>query len=323
MYCPRLDHFVRLNANGTVSRCGHMVSPAQFNTMKEMDQSQWLLGIRTQFADDKWPAECVRCEKSEAAGEKSIRQNTLDLWRDHGHPSFLQVGGVLDNVCNAGCQTCNEHHSTFLGGKKKISIRVDNSTKVHELPWDRITHIDLNGGEPSYSKNYKEILKNPPPNLKHLRLNTNCSNVLWELGSLADQGVEVTVTVSLDGIRGVHEYMRWPIYWPEFFQNLKRYQNMPVKLNAWTTVSALNIGDFNNIVEFTKDQGLDHSWAFLENPSVLSVAHSNAMTTWAKLTLPESMAKFVAIKENNQAELDAYIREQDAIRKINIKDYIQ
>ncbi len=25
MFCPRLEHFVRLNQNGTIGKCGHMV----------------------------------------------------------------------------------------------------------------------------------------------------------------------------------------------------------------------------------------------------------------------------------------------------------
>jgi len=324
MYCPRLNHFVRLNANGTLSLCGHMVSPPQFASYSELENSEWLREVVTTMTDDAWPAECIRCEKSEAVGEKSIRQYTLDEWqRPQKRGDYLQVGGVLDNVCNAACQTCNEHHSTFLGAKKSIPIRVDNRSKLQELPWDQITHLDLNGGEPSYSKGYKDLLKNPPPNLTHLRLNTNCNTTLWELGSLADSGVHVTVTVSLDGIGRVHEYMRWPIPWAEFFQNLKRYQNMPVALNTWTTLSALNIGDFNNIVAFTKEHGIDHSWAFLENPDVLNVKYANYMTTWAKVQLPENVAKMVAIEENNQTELDTYIQQQDTIRGIKIKDYIK
>ena len=36
MYCPRLDHFVRFNPNGTVSRCGHMVNSPEFDTLEKM-----------------------------------------------------------------------------------------------------------------------------------------------------------------------------------------------------------------------------------------------------------------------------------------------
>lgn len=322
MYCPRLNHFVRLNSNGTVSRCGHMVKAPQFVNYYAMDASEWMKDVVVKFNADEWPAECVRCQKSEAVGEKSIREYALDEWRiTHNPDAYLQVGGVLDNICNAACQTCNEHHSSMISTLKGIKVKVNNATRLHELPWDRITHLDLNGGEPSASPAYKQVLENPPPNLKKLRLNTNCAKVLWDLGKLVDHSVDVTVTVSLDGIGRVHEYMRWPIVWQKFLDNLMTYKHMPVKLNAWTTVSALNIGDFNNIVVFAQEHNIDHAWAFLENPRVLSVAHANSMTSWAKLTLPEEMAKFVAIEENNQEELEAYINKQDKIRSIDIKDF--
>lgn len=301
-----------------------MVNPPQFVNYYTMESSEWFKEINIKFDADVWPAECVRCAKTESVGEKSIRQYSLDEWRNPQNRSdYLQVGGVLDNICNAACQTCNEHHSTLISTLKGVDIKVNNSTRLHELPWERITHLDLNGGEPSVSPAYKKLLESPPPNLKHLRLNTNGNRVLWDLGKLADNNVEVTVTMSLDGIDRVHEYLRWPITWVRFLTSLKAYQNMPIKLNTWTTVSVLNIGDFNNILEFVEEHNIDHAWAFLETPSVLSVAHANSMTNWAKATLPESMAKFVAVEENNQGQLDTYIREQDAVRKISIKDYIK
>lgn len=301
-----------------------MVNAPQFNTFEELEQSAWYHDFISKFESDEWPAECIRCEKSEAAGEKSIRQHAIDEWdKPQKRSDYLQVGGVLDNICNAACQSCSENHSTLIAGLKGIKVKVDNSSRLAELPWDRITHLDLNGGEPSASPAYRELLENPPPNLVSLRLNTNCTKVLWDLGKLADVGVHVTVTVSLDGIGQVHEYLRYPITWQKFLINLHIYKHMPVTLNTWTTVSALNIGNFNDIVNFVEVHGFDHSWAFLEHPKPLNVKYSNSMTTWAKLTLPESMAKFVAVEENNQVELDAYIAEQDRIRNISIKDYIK
>jgi sulfatase maturation enzyme AslB (radical SAM superfamily) len=60
---------------------------------------------------------------------------------------------------------------------------------------------------------------------------------------LSKRGVQITVTVSLDGIGSVYEYVRWPVKWDKFYNNLMKYRAMPVKLNLWTTVSALNVDD--------------------------------------------------------------------------------
>ena len=269
MHCPRLDHFVRFNANGTVSRCGHMVNAPEFDTLEDLESSVWLAKIREKMQSDKWPAECVRCQETEP---NSIRQYAIDLGKQTEQLDYLQVGGVLDNVCNAACLSCNETLSTRIGSLNGSGFPVyNNLDRFWTLPQERIVHLDINGGEPSYSKNYKKLLANLPPNLKTLRLNTNCSTVLEELIDIASRGIEVTVTVSCDGIGPVHELTRWPILWETFYNNLMQYKAMPVKLNLWTTVSILNVDDLANIQEFAYDHGIDHSWAYLKNPIELSV----------------------------------------------------
>ena len=269
MHCPRLDHFVRFNSNGTVSRCGHMVNAPEFDTLEAMESSTWLAKTREKMSADKWPAECVRCQETEP---NSVRQYAIDLNNDTNQSDYLQVGGVLDNVCNAACLTCNETLSTRIGSLNGAGFPVyNNLDKFWTLPQERIVHLDINGGEPSFSKNYKKILANLPPNLKTLRLNTNCSTVLNELIDIASRGIEVTVTVSCDGIGPVHELARWPISWQTFYNNLMQYKAMPVRLNLWTTVSILNVDDLANIQEFAYNHGIDHSWAYLKNPIELSV----------------------------------------------------
>ncbi len=269
MHCPRLDHFVRFNSNGAVSRCGHMVNAPEFDTLEDMESSVWLAKTREKMQYDKWPAECVRCQETEP---NSIRQYAIDLDKQTEQLDYLQVGGVLDNVCNAACLSCNETLSTRIGSLNGSGFPVyNNLDRFWSLPQERIVHLDINGGEPSYSKNYKKILANLPPNLKTLRLNTNCSTVLNELIDIASRGIEVTVTVSCDGIGSVHELARWPISWQTFYNNLMQYKAMPVRLNLWTTVSIINVDDLANIQEFASNHGIDHSWAYLKNPIELSV----------------------------------------------------
>ena len=276
MYCPRLDHFVRFNHNGTVSRCGHMVDAPEFNTLEEMDSSLWLLTVKKEFAKDHWPEECSRCQQTELENNSSIRLNAINFDKLQTKKDYLSVGGVLDNVCNSACLTCDENHSTLIGGlKSKTYNIVDNSNRFWNLPLDRVVHLDINGGEPSHSKNYKHILANLPPSIKSVRLNTNCSTVLEELIPLTDRGVQVTVTVSLDGIGAVHDFVRWPIKWEKFYENLLAYKAMPVKLNTWTTVSVLNVDDLPNIISFAQQHDIDHSYAYLNDPVELDVKNKD------------------------------------------------
>jgi len=293
MYCPRLDHFVRFNPNGTVSRCGHMVNAPEYVSLEAMEASSWLANTKELFKFGMWPAECIRCQEIETESPASIRIHAIALNESETDSTYLQVGGVLDNVCNAACQTCSPECSTRIGAlTSKTFPIVDNSDRYWRLPQDRIRHLDINGGEPSYSKNYKRILANLPPNLRTLRLNTNCNIVLEELAEIAQRGIEVTVTVSCDGIGPVHEFMRWPITWETFYLNLMQYKTMPVKLNLWTTVSVLNVDDLSNIQAFAQDHGIDHGYAYLKHPHELSVDNTDL------------------------AARDAYIRKQKQLRGI-------
>lgn len=323
MYCPRLDHFVRFNFNGTISRCGHMTNAPQFKTLQQMESSAWLVDIRNNMGQDTWPDECIRCKEIENIGNKSVRQQSLDRHAsllDSGS-DYLVLGGVLDNVCNSACQTCNETLSTKIGSLlSKEYTKINNSALINTLPVERIVQMDINGGEPSASPNYLKLLENLPPNVKHLRVNTNGSRLITVLPELVKRGIKVTVTVSLDGIGSRHDYVRWPVKWQDVEHNIQTYQNMGLhELNTWTTVSALNIGDLKNIFSYVEQNNLKNSWALLENPSVLSVKHSNHLTRQADV--PDELKHIVASGEDNTVELQLWTAAQDHKRGIKLWDY--
>ena len=310
MQCPRLDHFVRFNPAGTVSRCGHMVDPPQFDSLLAMEHSEWLANIREQLH----PKECARCTETESINDTSIRLNAIKFHQKQTRPDYLIVGGVLDNICNSGCLTCDENHSTKIGSLlSKTYPIVDNTNHFWKLPLERIVHLDINGGEPSASKNYRDILKNVPPNVESVRINTNCSIVIDEIAELLDKGIQVTVTVSLDGIDEVHDFVRWPIKWDKFYDNLMHYKRMDkLELNTWTTVSALNIHNFIAIKQFVANHQINHSYAFLHNPDPINVKYENDLTITYKNIFPG----IVAVGKNNQVELDKFIKKQKEMRGI-------
>ena len=310
MQCPRLNHFVRFNPNGTVSRCGHMVNAPEFNSLLEMENSEWLYKTKQL----PWPKECIRCRETEALEQDSIRVHTIRFHQQQTKQDYLIVGGVLDNICNSGCLTCDQNHSTKIGSlTSKMYPIVDNTNRFWQLPTGRIIKLDINGGEPSASKNYLAVLQNLPSNIKEVRINTNCSSVIEEIEHLINRGVKVTVTVSLDGVEATHDFVRWPIKWDKFYKNLMTYSSMPgINLNTWTTVSALNIHNFTEIKQFVADHLLAHSYAFLHDPDPINVKYSNTLTDPYKNIFPG----IVAVDRNNQIELDEFIRQQKELRGI-------
>jgi sulfatase maturation enzyme AslB (radical SAM superfamily) len=337
MYCPRLKHFVRLNQDGSIGKCGHMINAMGFKTFDKLDNSKWLKDIKDTMAKDEWPNECKRCQQTEELNGESIRTKSIERHKIL-HPrkdDYLVVGGVLDNVCNSACQTCNAGLSTKIGSlKSKNYPKVNNYETFWKLPQNRILEVDVNGGEPTASKNYKKILANLPPNTKIVRMNTNGSRMIRELETILRNRTMVIVTLSFDGTGDVHDYVRWPIKWKHYTKTVQAYKDLQkqyplLKLNCWTTVSSLNVENLPNILDFATEQGLDHDWAFLNTPDQLNVKYKNKFTISAKKKLMKSpyavcrdISDKLAIGPDNDSILEQFIRRQDKLRKINIKDYL-
>ena len=325
MFCPRLDHFARLNQDGSVGKCGHMVNARGFESFEELERSEWMEGIRNTMSEDKWPDECARCQQSERVKGESIRTNSIARHKIL-HPirkDYLIVGGVLDNVCNSACQSCNAGLSTKIGSlESKNYPRVDNYDLFQRLPQDRITELDVNGGEPTASKNYKKVLTELPANVKIVRMNTNGSRMIKEIEDVLKRNIMVIVTMSLDGMGNVHDYVRWPIKWTDYKKTVDAYKDLQekyklLKLDFWTTVSCLNVRNLPEIIDYAKNMDIPHDWAFLDKPSVLNVRYKNKFTSVAKHVSPEE----IAVDSDNSEQLEEFIKRQDALRNITIDDY--
>ena len=309
MYCPRLDHFVRINTNGTIGCCGHMTKPKQFDSVKDLHASKWLSDIKMQMYQDTWPAECVRCERTEQINGTSIRINSIkrDSVLKGFDSNYLQLGGTLDNYCNSACVTCNPTLSTRIGSLKNNSIINDNWDVYQQLPHDRLVEIDINGGEPSISVNYNRLLDQLPDNVRIVRINTNGATAIKQIDKLLNKGVKVIVTVSFDGIGAVHDYVRYPVKWNMFEQNLMYYNNINNRLfdlDCWTTVSCLNVKQLPEIKAYCKEHKIKHQFALLNTPNVLSVDHSN----WFTADTPYGTGN------DNTLELESFLELEESVR---------
>lgn len=338
MYCPRIDHFARINYSGKIGKCGHMTGAKEFDSLDEMQNSTWLKNIRNKMENNQWPVECVRCRMTEETSNTSIRLDMIERDRilRSIRKDYLIIGGVLDNICNSACQTCHSSLSTKIGSlSSKKYEKIDNYEKFFAFPQDRICEVDVNGGEPTASANYKKLLKNLPNSVKIVRINTNGSKIIKELEELLSKGIRIIVTLSFDGVEDIHDYVRWPVLWTIFDCNVKKYLALRQKynnlrLNFWTTVSCLNVGDLDNILNYASQVKIDHAYGFCVNPYVLDIRHENKFTQVAKIKLSKTNNKLLNsiaekcgnFKKNNNEDLQKFISSQDNLRNINIKNYI-
>lgn len=316
MQCTRLKHFRRINANGTLGVCGHMVLAPDFTSIEE--SNTWCEDLAEQMLNNTWPKECVRCQDMESSGRISIRQHSQRRHDDliHGHPEYLIIGGTLDSYCNSACMMCNSDLSSRIASLNKEKILNDNYDVLRSLPQDRILQLDINGGEPSYSKNYQRILDDLPKNLSYLRINTNGHRVMPNIQKPLDMGIHVNVTLSLDGTDDIHDYIRWPIKFVDYNRTVNQYIELRnhydnLTLDFWTTVSSLNLNNLHLILEYAEQKQIGHSYALIEQPDCLSIKNTNWLTK--RYTGNE---KHVAVLPDNDEELEAYLNHQEQLRKM-------
>jgi sulfatase maturation enzyme AslB (radical SAM superfamily) len=345
MHCPRLDHFAKIlphdqKENQTaVMNCCVMTDAPLFNSYDEMMGSEWLATTKKLFASDQWPAECVRCKDQEEIGLKSDRLQWTDFHKDllidHGS-DYLTVSMMLDNICNTACQFCSPHISSKLASLQPVPLKIRQVGSYEEkLPLHRITQIDLEGGEPSNSKNVKQLLTNLPQRVNTIKMYTNARSFLDELVPVAERGINIQISISLDGVGAVQEYIRWPTQWSEFCETIEQYKELQIRfpdtvsLCFKTTTCALNIADVPNIINFAEKQNIVHSMSQLAYPQALHISYENSYTISARKQLEKSpselcqkLAQGVATQKENQQEIDKFIDQQDTLRKISIKDYI-
>jgi sulfatase maturation enzyme AslB (radical SAM superfamily) len=225
---------------------------------------------------------------------------------------YIQLGGTLDNYCNSACVTCNPNLSTRIGSLKKSVVIKNNYELYKTLPLDRVIEIDINGGEPSVSVNYNDLLNNLPDNVKIIRINTNGCVKISQVEYLLKQGIAVIVTVSFDGIGAVHDYIRYPVKWNKFKENLHYYNELTkrhkkLKLDTWTTVSVLNVSHLTDIQDYCRKHNIRHSYAFLDTPEVLNVKYKNWFTSNIHIN-------GVAIDKDNTTELTAFLELEEICR---------
>ena len=337
MQCPRLEHFIRLQPNGTFGKCGHMINGKEFKNIESMQNSVWSKKLKKEMSEDRWPKECMRCEMTEKTSGTSIRLDTIErdrILRAIKKDYFI-VGGVLDNICNSACQSCNETLSTKIGSlQSRDYVIINNYDNFFSIPQERIIEVDVNGGEPAASPNYKKLLNNLPKNIKIVRLNTNGSRMIPEILRLLKKGIRVIVTLSFDGTEKIHDYVRWPVQWSKYKLTVARYCKLRqryknLRINMWTTVSSLNICDLDNILNFADENNIKHSYGFCVSPGVLDIRYKNKLTSEAKRkfknsknTLIRQIAKQCATMKNNSQELIGFVSKQDRLRGISFEDYL-
>ena len=116
--------------------------------------------------------------------------------------------------------------------------------------------VDVNGGEPTASKNYKKLLTNLPRKTKIVRMNTNGSRMIKELEAILRNRIMVIVTLSFDGVDD-------SIFINQEKQTAEELGLPEDNLTISGWVNLKSFGSWGGLLSFTQDNGAyEYGWSY-------------------------------------------------------------
>ena len=210
----------------------------------------------------------------------------------------------LGNVCNLACNSCWGYSSSRVNDERMKILKQEDVTSKYRVLWSselsipddinkwyknsvykanietiamNLERVYITGGEPTLIKENRTLLQNLIDSG-----NTNCfisftTNGTTSDGELLDLLRHFTtseIQISLDGIENQANYIRYPINWIEFNENVDKLSSMSnVKIVFYTVVSAYNLFSIIDILNYVDSLAAQRpiSWypIFLDNPSFL------------------------------------------------------
>lgn len=235
-----------------------------FKTYDEYKNSDELKELKQKLLNGEYPIECEFCwihEKSESL--ESLRRQAdrlfeFDINDDTPKVLILPTGA---NSCNLACRTCSSYASTLWmsqekkATKKGITIEIfphdkfykDNTytSKIKELCKTALD-VTFAGGEPFLEtgmNEHIELLNTLDPSVEVNYISNGSIYPSKELRTAWERfDKRINISISLDGIKDKHEYLRYPSTWDEILENLAKYkEDSKIGITISHTISMFNI----------------------------------------------------------------------------------
>ena len=247
--------------------------------------SNEIVELRSDFLEGKKPAGCRLCWENEDKGFSSLRQSVnkgrLQSYKDRLTKTNLedkpsQVKYTAGTECNLACRMCLPTFSSKVKKVWEIINRKPNTEADELLNNDKyilanrkhIDYIDITGGEPFFHKNVKNLLKEliVSNDNEHITLHvvTNATRIDQNTIELLKKFKDVVLSISMDGIGKIQEYIRPGCSWKVLEKNIKLLQDNNFSLQVVSTISVLNIIHLEELEKWCMDNNIH--WA---NPTVV------------------------------------------------------
>lgn len=208
--------------------------------------------IITDILDEKMIDGCQNCYMDEKAGRKSLRHHA----RKH---SFIEI--EIGNYCNLACKMCSGGQSTTFQKtweNKNILIETNLDPIINSKELLVFNEIRLIGGEPLLNKNFYKILNFLKENNRFDIIFGFSTNITFfpkqNIIDILNQFKDLQITLSLDGIGQINDYIRFKSKWDHILEILHQWKKFEKpKYDLHTVVSALNVHQLPELGKFIEE----------------------------------------------------------------------
>jgi hypothetical protein len=298
--------------------------------------------IRQLMLAGQRPHECNKCwilENQGLTSDRQLKNSSFDFYADRdislieqdckeGKYSQQIIKIYTSNLCNSTCFSCNPQYSTAWAAIKNIPIHLNKMSQadIPEHVYHNMTMLSFVGGEPFYEKENFKILERLIEYNKtdcFISIVTNGSTSLSNIQQdILSKFKNLNITISIDGIGPVFEYLRFPLKWGDLLNNLNTFKNITNNISVSYTISNLNAIYYAETIQWFNDNHLNYNYNLVTNPDYLNIN-----------VLPESVKKLYSeiqpLLSDHPAnyndlfeKLKQEIASQDKLKNISITDYL-
>jgi len=296
---------------------------------------------RQQFieADKTYLPGCSKCELKEKTHGAHLTQRTMFNREipDGLNDTIYKLEIVLDTTCNAACIQCGTEQSSLwrnemaqrnhkyihIQPESQIDSKIELIKKNIDLQQVKIFHFW--GGEPLLTDTHLKFLRQIE-DLSTVKLAYTSNGSIFpddEVLDLWSKCKEVSIGLSMDGIEDRFHYIRWPIKWNKWQQNVKRFKNETsgnVDIHVNYCVIPLNALYTDEVDEWLY-ANLNQYTNFIRGEGTLDIARtpmSLREEVWKRLGdnhTVSSILKKLPVRPVDH--MIAYLDEWDPIRKLD------
>lgn len=192
------------------------------------------------------PSVCSRCASSISSTPlyvshndhaKGYEEQIIESTREDGGTSFIpKTFDLRTDLCNLKCRTCNSHSSSAIRieeGKKFIPIS-NPSPSISDKMIEKSTSFYWAGGEPFMSSIHWDMMEKLVALNRtdvDLSYNTNFTfpgTTLQRAAELLSKFSKVRISISLDGVNEIGEYIRSGLNYKNLLSNIETFRsNVP------------------------------------------------------------------------------------------------